>query len=86
MGRSRFQSAVVITAIVVICSLGGFGSLWAYEEELNQQMHGVEPGPEATRALIQEAFFGFLAGAMVGGGVLGIAGIAFICLRQRSLR
>jgi hypothetical protein len=86
MRLRHIQSVVAVVAVVVICSFGSLGSLWAYDEELNQQLHGVEPGPEATRALIKEGIVGFLAGAIVGGGVLGLAGIVFICIQQRKLR
>jgi hypothetical protein len=86
MHLPRIKTLAVIAAIVVICSSGVLGSAVAYQEEMNHQMHGVEPGPEATRALIREAVLGFVAGAMIGGGALVLFGAALMFLRQRSAR
>lgn len=86
MRLSRLQAVALTAALAVTIALAGLGSYAAYEEELNQQMHGVEPGPEATRALVRRAAIGFLAGAMIGtAGVGALAVLVFWC-RQRRMR
>jgi hypothetical protein len=86
MRLSRIQTLALTATLAVTMGLGGLGSYAAYEEELSQQMHGVEPGPEATRALIREAAIGFLAGATTGAAGVGVLGILVFWLRQRRTR
>jgi hypothetical protein len=86
MRLSRIQALALTAALAVIIGLGSLGSYAAYEEELNQQMHGVEPGPEATRALVREAAIGFLAGAMIGSAGVAALGVAVFCFRRRRTR
>ena len=86
MHLSRTQAFALTAALAVIVGLGGLGSYGAYEEELNQQMHGVEPGPEATRALVREAAIGFLAGAMIGSAGVAALGVVVFWFRRKRTR
>ena len=51
-------------ATVLVCGFGVLGAYVGFSAELGHQMHGVEPGPEATWALVAETVWGFLFGAI----------------------
>jgi hypothetical protein len=81
--RTRWFAAVTATALVI--GFGLFGALIAYSFEEEQQMHGVEPGPEATWALWWEALGGFMVGTIGSAICLGALTLG-VCLMWRRWR
>jgi hypothetical protein len=83
MAFARAERIVLIAAVVVACSCGALGAFVGYSLEEDHQMHGVEPGPEATWALQREAAIGFVLGTLSGALVAGPLGLLACHLSRR---
>lgn len=70
-------------ALAAIFTFGLIGGGIAFSLEEEHQMHGVEPGSEATWALWREAISGFVLGALGSAAALGaLAVIVRLFLRR----
>jgi hypothetical protein len=74
-----------VLAALAVCGVGAFGAYVGFDIESDIQMHGVEPGPEAAWALVHEAAFGFLVGALGTVVVIGSVAILARYFRQRKV-
>jgi hypothetical protein len=80
MPLSRSQKLAWLGVAIAVCSLGAFGGYVGFLLESEHQMHGVEPGPEATRALVSETAFGIGLGVFAGVAVVVfLAALASLC-------